>query len=83
MIITIPKNVKRAIETASVIRECSESEVVRIALYYHLKEYIENEEKYMIFLNEIRSRFSDLIKNYETIKYYEEFKYNLFPIKVD
>lgn len=45
--------------------------------------YIENEEKYMIFLNEIRSRFSDLIKNYETIKYYEEFKYNLFPIKVD
>lgn len=44
MIITIPKNVKRAIETASVIRECSESEVVRIALYYHLKEYIEKEE---------------------------------------
>ncbi len=45
--------------------------------------YIENEERYMAFLNNLRSRFSDLIKNYETIKYYEEFKYNLFPIKIE
>jgi metal-responsive CopG/Arc/MetJ family transcriptional regulator len=43
MIITIPKNVKRAIEMASAVRGCSESEVVRTALYYHLKEYIELE----------------------------------------
>jgi len=44
--------------------------------------YIENEEKYMLFLNDIRSKFSDIIKNYETIKYLVEFKYNLFPIEI-
>jgi len=44
--------------------------------------YIDDEKKYMEFLDNLRSKFSDIIKNYETIKYFEEFKYNLFPIKI-
>ncbi|MFA5746081.1 MAG: Lrp/AsnC family transcriptional regulator [archaeon] len=44
--------------------------------------YIEDEERYMKFLNDIRSKFSDIIKNYETINYHKEFKYNLFPIDI-
>ena len=45
--------------------------------------YFENEEKYIDFLEELRSKFSDLIKNYETIKYHEDFKYNLFPVDIE
>ncbi|MFH0906473.1 MAG: hypothetical protein V1824_04005, partial [archaeon] len=41
--------------------------------------YIETEDKYLEFLNEIRYKFSDIIKSYETLNYYKEYKYNLFP----
>jgi hypothetical protein len=44
--------------------------------------YMESEDKYVEFLKNLKSKFSDIIKNYETIKYFDEFKYNLFPIKV-
>jgi Lrp/AsnC family leucine-responsive transcriptional regulator len=47
-----------------------------------LDMYVKNEEQYLELLTLLRSKFSDIIKNYNTIKYYEEFKYNLFPIDV-
>ena len=45
--------------------------------------YIENEDKYMQFLDSLRSKFFDIIKNAKTIKYFETLKYNLFPIVID
>ena len=45
MLITIPRSVKSAIERASLDKECSEAEIVRVALYYHLKEYIKQDVK--------------------------------------
>ncbi len=43
--------------------------------------YIENTEKYHALLNEIRYKFSDLIKDFESFKYFKELKHNMFPRK--
>jgi len=47
-----------------------------------LNIYIENKEKYKLLIDDMKLQFSDIIKNMETMQYYEEFKYNLFPIKI-
>jgi len=40
---------------------------------------IEDEAAYNALLNEIRYKFSDLIKDFESLHYFEEIKMNLFP----
>ena len=42
---------------------------------------IENEDSYHELLNEIRYKFSDLIKDFESLHYFKEHKHNLFPRK--
>ena len=41
LIITLPDALKRTINKASKRRGCSKAEIVRTALYDHLKEFIE------------------------------------------
>lgn len=48
-----------------------------------LSIYIENKMLYKSLVDEIKFKFSDIIKNYETMQYYDEFKFNLFPICID
>ncbi|MFA5527961.1 MAG: winged helix-turn-helix transcriptional regulator [Peptostreptococcales bacterium] len=48
-----------------------------------LNIYIENKLKYKELLNIIKQKFSYIIKNMETVQYFDELKHNLFPIKVD
>jgi DNA-binding Lrp family transcriptional regulator len=43
--------------------------------------YIESTEAYHKVLNEIRYKFSDVIKDFESFKYFKELKHNLFPRK--
>ncbi len=40
---------------------------------------IENEDAYHKLLNEIRYKFSDIIKDFESLHYFKELKHNLFP----
>lgn len=49
---------------------------------FELDIYIENSEKYHKLLDEIRLSFSDIIKNFETMQYYKEFRHNLFPRQI-
>lgn len=44
IIITIPGVLKRAMTLASISRECSQAEVIRTALYEHLKDLIQRME---------------------------------------
>jgi len=43
---------------------------------------IENRAAYHKLLNEIRYKYSDIIKNFDSLHYFEELKLNLFPRKV-
>jgi len=43
--------------------------------------YAEDTEKYHSLLNEIRYKFSDIIKDFESFKYFKELKHNMFPKK--
>ena len=43
-IMNVPEALKRAVKNAAQYRKCSQAEVVRAALYGHLKSFIEKDE---------------------------------------
>jgi len=45
--------------------------------------YVKNNIEYHEILDEIRYKFAKLIKNFETLQYYKEVKYNLFPREIN
>jgi len=48
---------------------------------FEIDLYVAGNIEYHTILDKIRYNFSDIIKNFETLQYYKELKYNLFPIK--
>lgn len=46
---------------------------------FELEVYFQSKEKYYEFLQQLRFEFSDIIRDFETIYYPEEFKLMLFP----
>lgn len=45
LLITIPVALKRAIVKAALYRGCSQAEIVRTALYAHLKDFVAEEDR--------------------------------------
>jgi Lrp/AsnC family leucine-responsive transcriptional regulator len=46
---------------------------------FEIDIYVTGNVEYHTILDKIRYNFSDIIKNFETLQYYKELKYNLFP----
>ncbi len=44
LIITLPDVLKKAITLSSILRGCSQAEVIRTALYEHLRDLIKKQE---------------------------------------
>lgn len=45
LIVTLSENLYKAVSVASEYRECSKAEVVRAALYNHLKDFVKEEDR--------------------------------------
>ena len=49
---------------------------------FGIEVYVKTKEEYYKFLSEVRYKFSDMIRNFDTLQYAKEFKFVLFPWKV-